>query len=59
MSSLVFFIRILLSVATLEHTHVLASLSAWLGANLGRLDIIEMLIGIVSSSAPSWTTFRW
>ena len=29
MSSLVFFIGILLSVATLEHTHILTSLAAW------------------------------
>ncbi|MFM2111353.1 MAG: hypothetical protein RLZZ271_13 [Pseudomonadota bacterium] len=49
MSSLVFFVGILLAVATLEHTHLLASLAKWLDATVGRLDIIVVLIGIVSA----------
>ncbi len=49
MSSLVFFIGILLAVATLEHTHVLTSLAAWLDRSVGRLDLIVILIGIASA----------
>ncbi len=48
-SSLIFFIGILLSVATLEHTQVLASLAGWLDATVGRLDVIVVLIGFVSA----------
>jgi Na+/H+ antiporter NhaD/arsenite permease-like protein len=49
MSSLVFFIGILLAVATLEHTHVLSGLAAWLDQSIGRLDLIVLLIGIASA----------
>ncbi len=49
MSSLVFFIGILLSVATLEHTHILTSLAQWLNETVGRLDIIVLIIGMVSA----------
>ena len=49
MGSLVFFIGILLSVATLEHTHILTSLAQWLDQTVGRLDIIVLIIGIVSA----------
>jgi Na+/H+ antiporter NhaD/arsenite permease-like protein len=49
LGSLVFFIGILLSVATLEHTHMLASLAQWLDASVGRLDVIVVLIGFVSA----------
>jgi len=49
MSSLVFFIGILLCVATLEHTHLLSSLARWLDESVGRLDIIVLIIGIVSA----------
>ena len=49
MSSLVFFIGILLSVATLEHTHILASLAKWLDQTVGRLDVIVLIIGIASA----------
>jgi len=49
MSSIVFFIGILLAVATLEHTHILTSLAQWLDQKVGRLDVIVMLIGIVSA----------
>lgn len=49
MSSLVFFVGILLSVATLEHTHILANLARWLNQTVGRLDIIVLLIGIASA----------
>jgi Na+/H+ antiporter NhaD/arsenite permease-like protein len=49
MSSLVFFIGILLAVATLEHTHILASLAQWLEHTVGRPDVIVLSIGLVSA----------
>ena len=49
MSCIVFFIGILLAVATLEHTHILSSLAAWLTATVGREDIIVTLIGLASA----------
>ncbi|MDD5030570.1 MAG: SLC13 family permease, partial [Rhodoferax sp.] len=49
MSSIVFFIGILLAVATLEHTHILTSLAQWMDQAVGRLDVIVMLIGLVSA----------
>jgi len=49
MGSIVFFIGILLAVATLEHTHILTSLAQWMDASFGRLDVIVMLIGLVSA----------
>lgn len=49
MGSIVFFIGILLSVAVLEHTHLLADLAHWLDHTVGRLDLIVVLIGLVSA----------
>lgn len=49
MSSIVFFIGILLAVATLEHTHVLGNLATWLNQTVGRLDLIVTLIGMASA----------
>jgi Na+/H+ antiporter NhaD/arsenite permease-like protein len=49
MGSIVFFIGILLAVATLEHTHILSSLAQWLEKVVGRLDVIVILIGLVSA----------
>jgi Na+/H+ antiporter NhaD/arsenite permease-like protein len=49
MSAIVFFIGILLAVATLEHTHVLASLAQWLDNTIGRQDLIIMVIGVASA----------
>lgn len=49
MSSIVFFIGILLSVAVLEHTHILSSLAKWLDQTVGRQDVIVLIIGIVSA----------
>lgn len=49
MSSLVFFIGILLSVATLEHTQILKSLAVWLDQTVGRQDVIVTLIGLASA----------
>jgi Na+/H+ antiporter NhaD/arsenite permease-like protein len=49
MSCIVFFIGILLAVATLEHTHILTSLAQWLDKTVGRQDIIVTLIGLASA----------
>ena len=49
MSSIVFFIGILLSVAALEHAHILSSIAHWLNATVGRQDLIVLLIGMVSA----------
>jgi len=49
MASIVFFIGILLAVATLEHSGILPALASWLDATVGRQDLIVMLIGIVSA----------
>jgi Na+/H+ antiporter NhaD/arsenite permease-like protein len=49
MPSIIFFVGILLSVATLEHTHVLSDLAAWLDQAVGRQDVIVMIIGVVSA----------
>ena len=49
MASLTFFIGILLSVAVLEHTHILSDLAGWLNENVGRLDLIVLLIGFASA----------
>jgi Na+/H+ antiporter NhaD/arsenite permease-like protein len=49
MASLVFFIGILLSVATLEHTHILTTLAQWLDQTVGHQAVIVMLIGVASA----------
>jgi Na+/H+ antiporter NhaD/arsenite permease-like protein len=49
MSSIVFFIGILLAVAPLEHTHILSALATWLDRTLGREDVIVTIFGLLSS----------
>ena len=49
MSSILFFVGILLAVASLEHAHILTSVAQWLNAVVGRLDVIVILIGLVSA----------
>ncbi len=49
MSSIIFFIGILMAVATLEHTHILTELAQWLDDTVGRQDVIVMLIGVFSA----------
>ncbi|NBX14999.1 MAG: sodium:proton antiporter, partial [Betaproteobacteria bacterium] len=49
MSSVLFFVGILLAVATLEHTHILTDVAKWLDTTVGRLDVIVILIGLVSA----------
>ncbi len=49
MSSIVFFIGILLAVAALQHTHVLEMLAKWLDTTVGRQDVIVVLLGLLSA----------
>ncbi len=49
MSSIIFFIGILLAVSTLEHTHILTNLAAWFNRTVGREDVIVAIIGMVSA----------
>jgi Na+/H+ antiporter NhaD/arsenite permease-like protein len=49
MSSVVFFIGILLAVAVLEHTQILSGIATWLEHAVGRQDIIVLIIGLVSA----------
>lgn len=49
MSSIVFFIGILLAVATLEHSHILDSIATWLDQSIGRQDVIVTIMGLVSA----------
>lgn len=49
MSSIVFFIGILLAVATLEHSHILNMLATWLDEHVGRQDLIVTLMGLASA----------
>lgn len=49
MSSILFFVGILLAVASLEHAHILTAVAQWLNDVVGRLDIIVILIGLVSA----------
>jgi Na+/H+ antiporter NhaD/arsenite permease-like protein len=49
MSSITFFIGILLAVATLEHTHVLSGVAKWFDETIGRQDVIVMVIGLISA----------
>jgi Na+/H+ antiporter NhaD/arsenite permease-like protein len=49
MSSVIFFIGILLAVAALEHTHILGALAGWFDQSIGRLDAIVVVIGLISA----------
>jgi Na+/H+ antiporter NhaD/arsenite permease-like protein len=49
MSSIVFFVGILLAVAALEHTHVLTILAGWLDRAVGRQELIVMSLGLLSA----------
>jgi Na+/H+ antiporter NhaD/arsenite permease-like protein len=48
-SSLIFFVGILLAVATLEHTQLLAAFAAWLDRTIGQLGVIVLLLGLLSA----------
>jgi Na+/H+ antiporter NhaD/arsenite permease-like protein len=49
MGSIVFFIGILLAVASLEHSHILTTVAKWLDQAVGRQDVIVTIIGMVSA----------
>ncbi len=49
LSSIVFFIGILLAVAVLEHTHILNTLATWLDHVVKRQDLIVLIIGLASA----------
>jgi NhaD family Na+/H+ antiporter len=49
MSSIVFFIGILLAVSTLEHSHILSALARSLDQSIGRQDVIVIIMGLVSA----------
>ncbi len=49
MSAVIFFIGILLAVATLEHARILSALAQQLDQTIGRQDLIVMTIGLVSA----------
>lgn len=49
MSSIVFFIGILLAVAILEHSHILNAVAQWLDQTIGRQDMIVTIMGLVSA----------
>ncbi|MEA2921428.1 MAG: hypothetical protein QOF07_1391 [Bradyrhizobium sp.] len=49
MSSIVFFIGILLAVAALERAHILEMLAKWLDATIGRQDVIVVVLGLLSA----------
>jgi Na+/H+ antiporter NhaD/arsenite permease-like protein len=49
MSSIVFFIGILLAVATLEHSHILNAVAQTLDQTIGRQDMIVTIMGLVSA----------
>jgi Na+/H+ antiporter NhaD/arsenite permease-like protein len=49
MTSIVFFVGILMAVACLEHAHVLQMLAQWLEKTVGRQDLIVILLGLLSA----------
>ncbi|MBR1131941.1 sodium:proton antiporter NhaD [Bradyrhizobium iriomotense] len=49
MSSIVFFVGILLAVACLEHAGLLSMLARWLDTAIGRQDLIVVVLGLLSA----------
>ncbi|MGZ3233099.1 MAG: sodium:proton antiporter NhaD [Croceibacterium sp.] len=49
LAAIVFFIGILLAVATLQHAGALADIARWLDDEIGRTDVIVFLFGLLSS----------
>ena len=49
MSTLLFFLGILLTVTTLEKTHVLENVGEWLDVNIGNHYLVTGVIGVLSS----------
>ena len=48
-SSLLFFVGILLAVATLEHSKLLAALAGWLDQTVASQEVIVLLLGLLSA----------
>ncbi|HOE40549.1 MAG TPA: hypothetical protein PLB25_02780 [Rhodoferax sp.] len=48
-SPFIFFIGILLAVASLAHSHILTSVAQWLDQSVDRLNVAVTLIGLVSA----------
>ena len=49
MASILFFVGILMAVAILENTHILAALATWLNKTIGQQSIIVAFIGVISA----------
>jgi Na+/H+ antiporter NhaD/arsenite permease-like protein len=49
LSSIMFFVGILLAVATLEHAHILTALADWLDHTVKRQEAIVLLLGLLSA----------
>ena len=49
MGSIVFFVGILLAVASLEHAGLLSLLAKWLDTAIGRQDLIVVVLGLLSA----------
>lgn len=49
LSAVLFFLGILLAVATLEHSKVLETFELWLTGAVGRVDVIVLLLGLLSA----------
>ena len=49
MSSIVFFVGILLAVACLDHAGLLSMVAKWLDATIGRQDVIVIVLGLLSA----------
>ena len=49
MGSIVFFVGILLAVASLEHAGLLSMLAKWLDTAIGRQDLIVIVLGLLSA----------
>jgi Na+/H+ antiporter NhaD/arsenite permease-like protein len=48
-SSILFFLGILIAIASLESLHVLSNIAAWLNDTIGNKDVIATVIGVLSA----------
>jgi Na+/H+ antiporter NhaD/arsenite permease-like protein len=49
MSSMLFFLGILLAISCLESTHLLRHLAEWMHVTIGNMDAVAILIGVASA----------
>ncbi len=49
MPSILFFLGLLLSIGVLQHVGVLSSLATWLDQNIGDINFVVMIIGVLSA----------